>query len=131
MSDEKAELFEDHILAHVESPYHRGRLPHPTYTHRERIPSCGDDVELQLQVDGTGRITQAFFDGRGCFVSQGAASILCQFIEGKELEQLALFEAHEMLDLLGVPLTPTRQQCGLLAFKALKTIVYSVQNSVP
>ena len=54
--------------------------------------------------------------------------MLVEEIEGKTLEELREFEAQEMLDLLKVQLTATRQKCGLLGFKVLKTMVYSLDG---
>ena len=122
MSDE---LYDELILDHYESPYHRGQLEAPSCTHTERNPLCGDRVQLQLQIDSGQRIQQAFFDGEGCAISQAAASILCEHIEGMTLTEIEAFDAPAMLDLLQVQLTAVRQRCGLLGFKVLKTLVYS------
>ena len=122
MSDE---LYDELILDHYESPYHRGQLEAPSCTHTERNPLCGDRVQLQLQLDSENRLQQAFFDGEGCAISQAAASILCEHIEGMTLTEIAAFDAPAMLDLLQVQLTAVRQRCGLLGFKVLKTLVYS------
>ena len=122
MSDE---LYDELILDHYESPYHRGQLEAPSCTHTERNPWCGDRVQLQLQIDSEQRIQQAFFDGEGCAISQAAASILCEHIEGMTLTEIEAFDAPAMLDLLQVQLTAVRQRCGLLGFKVLKTLVYS------
>ena len=122
MSDE---LYDELILDHYESPYHRGQLEAPSCTHTERNPLCGDRVQLQLQIDSENRIQQAFFDGEGCAISQAAASILCEHIEGMTLSEIEAFDAPAMLDLLQVQLTALRQRCGLLGFKVLKTLVYS------
>ncbi|HAA50771.1 MAG TPA: SUF system NifU family Fe-S cluster assembly protein [Planctomycetaceae bacterium] len=122
MSDE---LYDELILDHYESPYHRGQLEAPSCTHTERNPLCGDRVQLQLQIDSENRIQQAFFDGEGCAISQAAASILCEHIEGMTLSEIEAFDAPAMLDLLQVQLTAVRQRCGLLGFKVLKTLVYS------
>ena len=122
MSDE---LYDELILDHYESPYHRGQLEAPSCTHTERNPLCGDRVQLQLQIDSEQRIQQAFFDGEGCAISQAAASILCEHIEGMTLSEIEAFDAPAMLDLLQVQLTAVRQRCGLLGFKVLKTLVYS------
>ncbi len=122
MSDE---LYDELILDHYESPYHRGQLEAPSCTHTERNPLCGDRVQLQLQIDSEQRIQQAFFDGEGCAISQAAASILCEHIEGMTLTEIEAFDAPAMLDLLQVQLTAVRQRCGLLGFKVLKTLVYS------
>jgi nitrogen fixation NifU-like protein len=119
------ELYDDFILDHYESPYHRGRLPKPTIAHEDENPLCGDTVRLELLVDEQGRVQQAWFDGRGCAISQAAASILAQRIEGKSLEELKTFQARDMLELLQVRLTASRQKCGLLPFKVLKTMIYA------
>lgn len=122
------ELYQEHILDHYECPYHKGRLDDPTFSHRDKNPICGDVIELQLKVDEDNRVTEAFFDGQGCAISQAAASMLVEQIEGKTLDELRDFEAQEMLDLLKVRLTATRQKCGLLGFKVLKTIVYAADG---
>lgn len=125
MSDD---LYDDHILDHFESPYHKGHLACPTCTHSDRNPICGDQITLELSIDGQRRVHEAFFNGKGCAISQAAASILCESIEGKSLDELKNFQAQDMLDLLKVRLTASRQKCGLLGFKVLKTMLYSLDD---
>ena len=123
MSDE---LYDDHILDHFESPYRKGHLPCPSCTHSDRNPICGDRVTLELDIDDQQRVRAAYFDGKGCAISQAAASILCESIEGKSVAELREFQAQDMLNLIKVPLTASRQKCGLLGFKVLKTMLYSL-----
>jgi len=118
------DIYQEHILEHYESPYHKGRLEHPTCCHRDRNPLCGDQVELMLNINDE-QVSEAFFDGRGCAISQAAASLLCENIEGKTVHDLKNMQAQDMLDLLRVPLTASRQKCGLLPFKVLKTMLYA------
>lgn len=118
------DLYESLILPHYESPQHRGHLENPTHAHSGSNPICGDSVRLEILVDSTGRINKAAFDGRGCVISQAAASVLCEHVEGQAIQALECFAAQDMLDLLKVPLVPRRQQCGLLAFRVLKTLLY-------
>lgn len=125
------DLYQEHILEHFESPYHKGHVECPTCTHADKNPLCGDYVNLELKVDDAGVVTDAYFDGTGCAISQAAASILCETIEGKTIEELRSMQAKEMLDLLQVPLTATRQKCGLLSFKILKTMLYSLEEQSP
>lgn len=124
MSDE---LYDDYILDHYESPYHRGHVDHPTIAHEDENPLCGDQVRLELLVEGD-RVKEAWFDGHGCAISQAAASILTEEIEGKSLAELKEFQAPQMLDLLRVRLTASRQKCGLLCFKILKTMIYTLDE---
>jgi len=123
MSDD---LYDDHILDHFESPYHRGHLAQPTIAHEDENPLCGDQVHLELLLDENQRVKEAWFDGHGCAISQAAASILTHEIEGKTLDELKDFQAPQMLDLLRVRLTASRQKCGLLCFKILKTMIYTL-----
>lgn len=119
------ELYDDFILDHYESPYHRGRLPAPTLAHEDENPLCGDTVRLELLLNDQGHVQEAWFDGHGCAISQAAASILARQIEGKSLVELKNFQARDMLNLLQVRLTASRQKCGLLPFKVLKTMIYA------
>lgn len=125
MSDD---LYDDFILDHYESPYHRGHTDHPTIVHEDENPLCGDTVHLELVVDENDRVKEAWFDGQGCAISQAAASILISEIEGKTLTELKNFQAKEMLELLRVRLTASRQKCGLLSFKVLKTMIYTLDQ---
>lgn len=119
------ELYDDYILDHYECPYHKGHLECPTCAHAEKNPLCGDLIRLELKLDDAGKVQEAYFNGKGCAISQAAASILCQHVEGKTLKELQGFQAPDMLRLLKVPLTATRQRCGLLGFKVLKTMMYA------
>ena len=117
---------ENPISEHFESPYHRGAFPAGTHERSVRIPACGDELTLQLAIQNQ-QVREAWFNAAGCMVSQAATSILCEYIEGRTLESLAEFQATDMLALIGVPLTPRRQQCGLLPFRALKELIYSME----
>jgi len=124
-TDQYEELYEDYILPHFEDPYHKEEVDCASCQHSERNPLCGDTVTLQLIIGNNDIIEKAYFSGNGCAISQAGASILCEQIEGKTVEELEDFSAEEMLELLKVPLTATRQRCGLLGFKVLKTLLYS------
>ena len=93
----------------------------------DRNPICGDQVTLQLRF-ADDKVADCYFEGKGCAISQAAASILCEAVEGKSLAELRQLQAKDMLALLKVPLSPARQKCGLLAFKILKTLLYQQQQ---
>jgi nitrogen fixation NifU-like protein len=110
-------------LADAASQYHFGLLSAPTLTGHARNPYCGDLVRLDLAVDETGRVREAWHDGRGCLVSRTAASLLCREIEGKTVTELRAMPAEAMLDLLGLALTPLRRVCALLPWSCLQSIL--------
>lgn len=123
------ELYQEHILDHYEEPYHRGRLPAATHSHEDDNPLCGDFVHMDLEVDAGGRIRQAWFDGDGCCISQSAASMLTQHVEGRSLDEVRHLTAGDMLALFGARLTPNRQKCCLLPWRVLQAAVFSPAQS--
>ena len=119
------ELYQERILEHYEEPFHRGPCPHATHAHEDDNPLCGDSVRIELALGEDGRIQDAWFDGEGCCISQASASMLLEKFQGATLDEVAKFEARDMLELFGPRLTPNRQKCCLLPWKVLKTAVYT------
>ena len=112
------------LADHLRSPYHRGRIEHPTLEVSRSHSVCGDRVELQLRLEpGTQVILEAWHQGTGCLISQAGASMLCEHIEGKSLVELTNFSREAMLELMGITLTPMRRECALLGFYALQQVV--------
>ena len=125
MPQPEDELYQERILEHYEEPYHRGHCRQPTHAHEDDNPLCGDVVRVELAVDAAGRIGEAYFNGDGCCISQAAASMLVEQIEGKSVEEVKKFQAQDMLDLFGAKLTPNRQKCCLLSWRVLQSAIYS------
>ncbi len=71
-----------------------------------RHPACGDEVVLSVRVEA-GVLRAIRFDARGCVVSQAAAAMLCQHLEGRSLAEINAFSARDMLDLVSLPLSPS------------------------
>ena len=125
MSSDEEEIYQEHILDHYEDPYHRGPLDRATHQHEDDNPLCGDVISIQLEIDGDGQIKQVYFDGDGCCISQAAASMLVEQMDGKTVSDITAFSAEDMLTLFGVQLTPNRQKCCLLSWQVLQQALYS------
>ncbi|MCG8450780.1 MAG: SUF system NifU family Fe-S cluster assembly protein [Pirellulales bacterium] len=119
------ELYQEHILDHYEDPFHRGTLNGATHAHEDKNPLCGDVVRIELLLDDDGKISDLYFTGQGCVISQASASMLLEQMHGKTVEELKEFSAEDMLQLYGPRLTPNRQKCCLLSWKVLQTAVHS------
>lgn len=129
MPDEQ-DIYEEHVLDHYEDPYHRGPLESATHAHEADNPLCGDVVHIDLKL-GDGTVEEAWFDGKGCVISQASASMLCEEIEGKTAEDIREFSAQQMLELFGPKLTPNRQKCCLLPWRVLQSAVHSPIDGDP
>ena len=123
------DFYQEHILDHYEDPYHRGHCQHATHTHEDKNPLCGDVVRIELQLDPVGQIREIFFDGEGCCISQASASMLAERMDGKTVDDVKHFSAHDMLELFGARLTPNRQKCCLLCWRVLQAAVHAPINA--
>ncbi len=119
------EIYQEHILDHYEDPFHRGHLAGATHAHEEKNPLCGDVVRIELVLDPTGRIADAYFEGDGCVISQASTSMLLEEMEGKTIDEAMSYSANEMLELFGAKLTPNRQKCCLLGWRTLQQAVHA------
>jgi len=124
MSSSEEEIYQEHILDHYEDPYHKGRCTACTHAHEDDNPLCGDFIHMDIEIDD-GQVKQAWFDGEGCCISQAAASMLVEHVEGRKIDELREFSADDMLKLFGVRLTPNRQKCCLLSWRVLQSAMFS------
>ena len=122
---EEDELYQQRILDHYEEPFHRGACPHATHAHEDENPLCGDVVRVELAIEADGTIRDAYFDGDGCCISQASASMLVERLHGGRVDDVKQFTAEDMLALFGARLTPNRQKCCLLPWRAMQTAIYS------
>jgi nitrogen fixation NifU-like protein len=112
-------LYRDELLDHYDASPYRGRLDRPDRWAERDNPFCGDHLRLELELGPGGRIGRVRFDGEGCVISQAAASLLAEHLEGRDVSEAGRLDADGMLGLIGIPLTPGRRKCGLLAWRAL------------
>lgn len=121
------DLYQQNILDHSRHPRNSGRLEQPTVSRDEVNPLCGDKLHFDLLIESD-VISDVRFTGRGCAISQAAASMLTEEIKGKQLAAVKQIGKDDVLDLLGIPIGYTRLKCALLGLKAIKASVYGLDN---
>jgi len=119
------DLYRDYILEHYRRPHNFGVIEEPSATFEGANPLCGDRITMQLAVKD-GLVEQVGFTGRGCAISQASASLLTDEVKGKPLEAVADIRADDVLELLGIDISPARMKCALLPLKVLKAGIYGV-----
>ncbi len=92
------DLYQQIIIEHNRAPRNFRALPGASHTAEGNNPLCGDRITLELQVED-GVIRDIGFQGRGCAISQAAASLMTTAVKGKPVAQAdTLFHAfHDML----------------------------------
>ncbi|GAC1402615.1 MAG: SUF system NifU family Fe-S cluster assembly protein [Ktedonobacteraceae bacterium] len=110
--------YREYILEHYRNPRNYGKLEHPDVHAEDANPLCGDQLGMDLQVEGD-LVKEVRFQGRGCAISQAAASMLSEMIEGKTVEEVRALGKEDVLDALGVPISPARTKCAFLSLRVL------------
>ncbi|RLT38935.1 MAG: SUF system NifU family Fe-S cluster assembly protein [Chloroflexi bacterium] len=116
------DLYRDYILEHYRRPHNFGVLAEPSATFEGANPLCGDRITMQLTVKD-GVVTDVGFTGRGCAISQASASLLTDEIKGKPVESVTGFRADDLLELLGIEISPARLKCAMLSFDSLQHLL--------
>ena len=91
----------------------------PTASFEGSNPLCGDRITLQLGIKD-GVVERVGFTGRGCAISQASASLLTDEVKGKPVDEVAAFRADDLLDLLGIEISPARLKCAMLSHDTLQ-----------
>ena len=130
------ELYREVILDHFKSSNHAGELPDAQIKAEGNNPLCGDEMTFFLKL-GDGHIQQVRFRGKGCAISQAAASMLAQQLERKTLPEArrlidtmkAMMQGHEpdpsvdlgdLEVLAGVRKFPVRVKCAALSWNVVE-----------
>jgi nitrogen fixation NifU-like protein len=113
------DFYRENILDHYKNPRHHGHIDHPSAVAEGVNPLCGDELSVELKVED-GIVTDVRYNGRGCAISQASASMLSDVVMGKPLDQLAGISKEDVLEELGIPLSPIRLKCAMLSVGVLK-----------
>jgi nitrogen fixation protein NifU and related proteins len=114
------DMYQEAILQHYRAPKNFGPLDGAQLAGEESNPLCGDHITMRLRVDpGSGKIEAVRFEGDGCAISVASASMLTETVAPMTLEQARQLSRDEVLQRLGIPLSPARIKCALTGFVAL------------
>ncbi len=114
------DLYRDEILEHYRNPHNFGTLDSPDAVSEGANPLCGDRITLMLGISDGGVIEEVAFTGRGCAISQASASMLTDEIKGRRLDDIARLGRDDVLDSLGIEISPARLKCALLSLQTLR-----------
>lgn len=135
------EIYTQLIMEHNKSTHNKRKLENPHITERGHNPSCGDDITLEIKLDGN-KIQDASFIGHGCAISQASTSIMIDLIKGLSIEEaLDLVETfigmikkeitdddeleklEDAIALKNISNMPARVKCAVLAWHTLKEAI--------
>jgi nitrogen fixation protein NifU and related proteins len=124
------ELYRENILDHYKNPRNHGTIAAPDAEAEGMNPLCGDEVTMYVTFGPDGEtIADVKFDGRGCAISQAATSMLTEMIKGRSASEVAALDREELLEEVGIPLTPVRLKCAILGLHTLKVALSKAKGT--
>ena len=113
-----SDMYRQRIMDHYKNPRNEGELADATFSHAGENPSCGDTIRVDVGLADDGEtIERVAFSGEGCAISQAAASMFTGELRGTTLDELEAMDRDDVLDVLGVDVSPMRIKCAVLAEK--------------
>jgi nitrogen fixation NifU-like protein len=123
-------MYREVILDHYKNPRGYGVIEDPDAQAEGQNPLCGDEVKISLRFAGDGEtIEDIRFEGRGCAISQAATSMLTGIVKGRTAAQVAELPKEELLEEIGIPLTPIRLKCAILGLGVLKVALHRAKGT--
>ncbi len=135
MSEPIDDLYQELVLEHKRAPRHFGKLAEPTHEARGRNPTCGDDIQVQLQMEGDA-VKDIRFTGQGCAICIASTSMMTEAVHGRDKQVAQDLQRRfravltgeadpeetslgKLVSLAGVRQYPSRIKCALLGWHAL------------
>lgn len=136
------DLYQQVILEHYKKPRHKGKTSPVHRQQRGHNPSCGDTIELTVQLNDAGdTIEDVKFEGEGCAIAMASADLMADALRGKPVsEALSMVqrfqsmmkgedefpkELRKLNVMQGVSQFPVRIKCANLTWHTLKAALES------
>ena len=139
--DNLEEVYNDLIMEHSMNSYNKKKLDNADYCELGHNPYCGDEISIELKLDGD-VIEDMAFTGHGCAISQASTSIMIDTLRGKTIEQAKeiietfiemikreitdekeLEKLEDAIAFRNIANMPARVKCALLAWHTMEDIL--------
>ena len=120
-------LYRERLMDHYRNPRNADRLDNPDFSSGQFNPSCGDVIAFEGCIKRD-LLKKVAFSGKGCVISQAAASLLTEKCLDSSLEAILAINKDDMCQLVGMQLGPIRVKCALLPLQALQEGILSYKN---
>jgi nitrogen fixation NifU-like protein len=119
------DMYREVILDHYKNPRGHGVIEDADASAEGMNPLCGDEVAIYVEFGDDGEtIDEVKFSGRGCAISLAATSMLMEMVQGRTATEVGELSRDELLEEIGIPLTPIRLKCALLGLGVLKVALH-------
>ena len=124
------QMYREVILDHYKNPRGHGVIEGADAQAEGTNPLCGDEVSIYVSFEADGEtIEDVKFSGRGCAISQASTSMLMEMVKGRKASEIASLPKGDLLEEIGIPLTPIRLKCALLGLGVLKVALHRAKGT--
>lgn len=135
------DIYNELIMEHSMNSYNKKKLENADYAEMGHNPNCGDEITLELKLDGN-TIEDMAFSGHGCAISQASTSIMIDTLKGKTVEEAKeiiktfiemikretktdeeLKKLEDAIAFRNVSNMPARVKCALLAWHTMEDML--------
>lgn len=134
-------VYNELIMEHSMNSYNKKKLKNANYSEIGHNPNCGDEITLELKLNGN-VIEDMAFSGHGCAISQASTSIMIDTLKGKTIDEAKeiiktfiemikrettdeeeLKKLEDAIAFRNVSNMPARVKCALLAWHTIEDIL--------
>lgn len=135
------DVYNELIMEHSMNSYNKRKIDNPDKVEKGHNPSCGDEIELEIKMNGD-VIEDLAFTGQGCAISQSSTSIMTDVLRGKTVEEAKgiiktfidmikrettdekeLEKLEDAIAFKNVSNMPARVKCALLAWHTIEKML--------
>ncbi len=109
----------DMLIDHYENPRNCCAMEDADLVMSGGNSGCGDTITVYVKLNG-GEVGELSFEGKGCMVSQAAASLISLKVKGMPVEDISAMNRDNMIEILGKEIVVRRPRCSTLALDTLK-----------
>ena len=139
--EDLTDVYNDLIMEHSMNSYNKKKLENADYSEIGYNPNCGDEITLELKLNGD-KIEDMAFSGHGCAISQASTSIMIDTLRGKTIEEAKeiiktfiemikreitdeeqLKKLEDAIAFKNVSNMPARVKCALLAWHTVEDML--------
>ncbi|MCX8028697.1 MAG: SUF system NifU family Fe-S cluster assembly protein [Brevinematales bacterium] len=126
-----SDIYLEHILDHYKNPRNYGKIENPDAYFEGGNPTCGDMVRMYVKLDDDRKVIKDVkFEGKGCAISQASASLLTELVKGKDIEFVKNLTRDDIINELGIEISPTRMKCAILSLETLRIALFGEKFKV-
>ncbi|MCL4381067.1 iron-sulfur cluster assembly scaffold protein [Candidatus Marsarchaeota archaeon] len=116
------DIYAEKIILNYEHPHNKGILKDADAHFREYNHVCGDEIDIYIKIKKK-KIDNIKFVGKGCAISMASASMITDFVKGKDIKEIEKYDGSIIKNIIGMDPGPVRMKCATLGLRAIKEAI--------